>query len=233
VPQHIGIDACSAEGAALGYRTISWMAPICWRPHNHAEISMHAHPFAEYVKCICANHWAGVAELMLSSSQKRAQTGADFLIAPANTIYQAFDVVEHRSPRPWLHIAVALANEAKRCPYKRLGVLGTSQRMEGPVYRDPLKSAGIDHRVPRSRTAPTAQPDHLRRADQGRIPAPQAGLLHRGDAEPERSRLRRPNPGLHGSPAAPITGGGSTPDARFDMHLSPSRVAQGCRRLNV
>jgi aspartate racemase len=39
-------------------------------PHNHPEISMHSHPFAEYVKCICANDWAGVAELMLSSSQK-------------------------------------------------------------------------------------------------------------------------------------------------------------------
>jgi aspartate racemase len=148
MPQHIGIVACSAEGAALCYRTICLEGADLLGPHNHPEISMHSHPFAEYVKCICANDWAGVAELMLSSSQKLAKAGADFLIAPVNTIYQAFDLVEHRSPRPWLHIAVEVANEAKRCHYQRLGVLGTSQLMEGPVYRDTLKSAGIDHRVP-------------------------------------------------------------------------------------
>jgi len=42
--------------------------------HNHPEISMHSRPFAEYVKCICANERAGAAELMLSSPQKRGKT---------------------------------------------------------------------------------------------------------------------------------------------------------------
>ena len=148
MPQHIGIVACSAEGAALCYRTICLEGADLLGPHSHPEVSMHSHPFAEYVKCFSANDWAGVAELMLSSSEKLAKAGADFLIAPVNTVYQAFDLVEHRSPRPWLHIAVEVANEAKRRHYKRLGVLGASQLMEGPVYRETLKSAGIDHRVP-------------------------------------------------------------------------------------
>ena len=63
-------------------------------------------------------------------------------------MHQAFDLVEHRSPRPWLHIAVEVANEAKRSGYKRLGVLGTRALMEGPVYREKLSAAGIDHRIP-------------------------------------------------------------------------------------
>jgi aspartate racemase len=70
MPQHIGIVACNTEGAALCYRTISWAVPNLLGPHNHPEISMHSPPFAEYVKCICPGDWAGVAELMLSSSQK-------------------------------------------------------------------------------------------------------------------------------------------------------------------
>jgi aspartate racemase len=102
------------------------------------------------VKCIEANDWAGVAELMLSSADKLAKAGADFLIAPVNTVHQAFDLVEHRSPRPWLHIAIEVANEAKRHGYKRLGVLGTRALMEGPVYAEKLKAAGIDHRIPRA-----------------------------------------------------------------------------------
>ncbi len=145
---HIGIVACSAEGAALCYRTICVEGADLVGPYNHPEVSMHGHPFVEYVKCIEAGDWAGVAELMLSSAEKLARAGADFLIAPVNTVHQAFDLVAHRSPRPWLHIAVEVANEAKRHGYKRLGVLGTRSLMDGPVYRETLKAAGIDHRVP-------------------------------------------------------------------------------------
>jgi aspartate racemase len=117
-------------------------------PYNHPEVSMHGHSFILYKNCIDANDWAGVGELMLSSAEKLARAGADFLIAPVNTVHQAFDLVEHRSPRPWLHIAVEVANEAKRKGYKRLGVLGTRSLMDGPVYRETLKTAGIEQRLP-------------------------------------------------------------------------------------
>jgi len=63
-------------------------------------------------------------------------------------VHEGFDLVAHRSPRPWMHIAVEVANESKRLGYKRLGVLGTRSLMEGPVYRESLKAAGIEHRVP-------------------------------------------------------------------------------------
>jgi aspartate racemase len=146
--QHIGIVACSAEGAALCYRTICLEGTQFLGPHNHPEVSLHTHPLAAYMACIYAHDWAGVAELMLSSADKLAKAGADFLICPDNTIHQAFDLVEHRAPRPWLHIAQEVANEARRCHYKRLGVLGTRYLMEGPVYREKLRAAGLDYRIP-------------------------------------------------------------------------------------
>ena len=145
---HIGIVACSAEGAALCYRTISLEGSQMLGPHEHPEVSLHSHSLASYMKFVNANDWAGVAELMMSSSEKLARTGADFLICPDNTIHQAFDLVAHRSPRPWLHIAHEVAREAQRCQYKRLAVLGTRYLMEGPVYRGTLKAAGIEHRIP-------------------------------------------------------------------------------------
>src|SRR5215813_10811270 len=133
MPQHIGIVACSSEGAALCYRTISLEGSALLGKHDHPEVSMHNHSLAEYMKCIYANDWAGVAELMLSSAEKLSKAGADFMICPDNTIHQAFDLIEHRSPRPWLHIAKEVANEAVRSHYKRIGVLGTRYLMEGPV----------------------------------------------------------------------------------------------------
>jgi aspartate racemase len=148
MPQHIGIVACSAEGAALCYRTICLEGTELLGRHDHPELSMHTHPLARYMACVYADDWAGVAELMLSSAEKLAKAGADFLICPDNTIHQSFDLVAHRSPRPWLHIAEEVAKEAQRCHYRRLGVLGTQYLMEGPVYPAKLKAAGLEHRTP-------------------------------------------------------------------------------------
>jgi aspartate racemase len=146
--QHIGIVACSTEGAALCYRTIAIEGMHLLGSHDHPEVSLHSHSLAKYMECIYANDWAAVAELMLSSAEKLARAGADFLICPDNTIHQAFELIEKRSPRPWLHIAREVAKEAQRRHFKRLGVLGTRYLMEGPVYREALKTAGIEHSVP-------------------------------------------------------------------------------------
>jgi aspartate racemase len=146
--QHIGIVACSAEGAALCYRTIALEGAKLLGPHDHPEVSMHTHPLARYMTCIYANDWPGVAGLMLSSAEKLANAGADLLICPDNTIHQAFDLVQGRSPRPWLHIAEEVASEARRRRFKRLGVLGTRYLMEGPVYPEKLQAANLEYRTP-------------------------------------------------------------------------------------
>ncbi len=145
---HIGIVACSTEGAALCYRTISLEGSRMLGRQDHPEISLHSYSLAQYMKHIDRDDWVGVAELMMSSAEKLARAGADFLICPDNTIHQAFDLVAHRSPRPWLHIAQEVAKEALRFQYKRLAVLGTRYLMEGPVYREVLKATGVEHRVP-------------------------------------------------------------------------------------
>ena len=147
---HIGIVACSTEGAALCYRTISLEGAEMLGAHDHPEVSLHSHSLAQYMKSIDTGDWAGVAELMLSSADKLAKAGADFLICPDNTIHQAFDLVEHRAPRPWLHIAREVAAEAKSKGLRRLAVLGTRYLMEGPVYPQALKAAGIEHRIPKA-----------------------------------------------------------------------------------
>ncbi|MGC1373407.1 MAG: amino acid racemase [Candidatus Sulfotelmatobacter sp.] len=145
---HIGIVACSTEGAALCYRTISLEGAEMLGLHDHPEVSLHSHSLARYMQSIRANDWAGVAELMLCSADKLARAGADFLICPDNTIHQAFDLIAYRSPRPWLHIAREVAKEAQRREFKRLAVLVTRYLMEGPVYREALRTARIDYRVP-------------------------------------------------------------------------------------
>src|SRR5713101_8062206 len=122
MPQHIGIVACSAEGAALCYRTICVEGAQFLGAHDHPEVSMHTYPLAEYMKCIYRGDWPGVGELMLSSATKLAKIGVDFLICPDNTVHQALPYFESRSPRPWLHIAEVVAAEAVARGLRRLGL---------------------------------------------------------------------------------------------------------------
>jgi aspartate racemase len=148
VAKHIGIVACSAEGAALCYRTICSEAPRVMGEHRHPEITMHTHPLADYMVHIRSGDWKNVAELMLSSAGKLALAGADFVVCPDNTIHQAFEFVKPRSPIPWLHIAEAVAQEANRKGFGRLAILGTKYLMTGPVYSEVLERFGIACEIP-------------------------------------------------------------------------------------
>lgn len=140
---HIGIVGCSAEGAALCYRTICNEGAARMGPHAHPEVSMHTPSFAAYVDCLARNDLQGVGELMLASARKLALAGADFLVCPDNTIHQAFDHVESRSPLPWLHIAKVVAQDAVDRGFRRLGLTGTAWLVDSEVYPEKLAAHGL------------------------------------------------------------------------------------------
>lgn len=146
--KHVGIVACSAEGAALCYRTLCMEAPAQMGEHMHPEVSMHTHPLGEYMVHIRSQNWQEVAGLMLSSVCKLKEIGAKFAICPDNTIHQAFDLVMAESPIPWLHIAEAVAAEAKSHGYNRLGITGTKYLMTGPVYPESLERFQLSYEIP-------------------------------------------------------------------------------------
>ena len=146
---HIGIVACSAEGAALCYTTICVEGPrLLGAPHAHPEVSVHTHSLAEYMERIYRGDWRGVGALMLSSAEKLAKIGADFAICPDNTIHQALPYVLPRSPLPWLHIAEVVADEAAARGFRRVAVSGTRWLVESKVYPDKLAARGIEWVLP-------------------------------------------------------------------------------------
>jgi aspartate racemase len=146
--QHIGIVGCSAEGAALCYRTVCLEGAEMLGSYGHPEVSMHTHSLGEYMKCIDHGDWQGVGELMLSSAHKLAAAGADFLICPDNTIHQALPRIEARLPLPWLHIAEAVAVQAQKRQMRKLGLTGTRWLVESDVYPNQLHAHGLDYLLP-------------------------------------------------------------------------------------
>jgi aspartate racemase len=145
---HIGIVACSAEGAALCYRTICSEGAELLGSHAHPDVSMHSPSLARYVELLDRGDWQGVCGLMLDSADRLARAGADFLICPDNTIHQALPEAEQRSPLPWLHIAEVVVAEAAARGYRRLGIMGTRWLVESDVYPEKVIQSGLEYVCP-------------------------------------------------------------------------------------
>ena len=109
---------------------------------------MNSVPMAEHMLHIRANDWEAVASLLAASAHKLAKAGADFAICPDNTYHQSFKYLIPQSPIPWLHIAGAVAAEANRSGYARLGILGTKYLTESSVYPEALAEFRIENEIP-------------------------------------------------------------------------------------
>lgn len=147
-PLHIGIVACSSEGAALCYRTVCSEAAAFMGPHAHPEVSLHGASLADYVDRLDRGDRQGLADLMLASARKLQAAGAQLLICPDNTIHQAMELVRPASPLPWLHIAEVVAAEARARGFRRLGILGTRWLVQSEVYPEALAAQGLDWQRP-------------------------------------------------------------------------------------
>jgi len=148
--KHIGIVGCSAEGAALCYRTICAESEARMGEHNHPEVSMHTYPLADYTPHFPSEDWDAVGDLMCRSATKLAAIGADFAISPDNTIHQAWEYVLQGSPIPWLHIADAVARQVKESGFNKVGITGTAFLTTGPVYPTALEKFGIAYEIPQA-----------------------------------------------------------------------------------
>lgn len=146
--KHIGIIACSYEGASLCYRTICNEGSKYLGQHSHPETSLHTHPLSEYMKFIETGDWEGVASLMISSANKLVEIGAEILICPDNTIHEAYEIVRGKISAPFLHIAEEVASVAYNNFFAKAGVLGTKFLMEGPVYPGKLSARNIKYEIP-------------------------------------------------------------------------------------
>ena len=145
----IGIIACSAEGAALCYRTVCTEAEALCGPSTHPEVSLHSLSLAEYVACLNQQDLKGVADLMMTSARKLASIGAKLLICPDNTIHQAWEYIEPNLPlltgvEQWLHIARDVVVPAAQVRgFRRAALLGTKWLLTSDVYPGALTEAGI------------------------------------------------------------------------------------------
>ena len=132
--KHIGVVACSVEGAALCFREIAAYSQTLMGEHLHPQVTLSCIAMGEWMPAFNRGDIPGVAEFMLRETDIVAKAGAQLAICPDNSSHLAFKHVAPRSPIPWLHIAEEVAKAAVRNGYRHAALLGTRFTMSGPVY---------------------------------------------------------------------------------------------------
>jgi aspartate racemase len=132
--KHIGIVACSVEGAALCFREIARYSLDLMGEHMHPQVTLSCIAMGEWMPAFNRGDYKGVAEFMLREAEIVARAGAQLAICPDNSAHLAFKYVASKSPIPWLHIAEEVAKAAVRGGYRHAALLGTRFTMNGPVY---------------------------------------------------------------------------------------------------
>ena len=188
--KHIGIVGCSHEGAALCYRTICALGAQQLGGHAHPEVSLHSPSFGDYFECLEAGDWEGVADLMVTSAEKLAGAGADFLICPDNTIHQVLPEVARRTELPWLNIAEVVRDEAVKRGFWQIGLMGTRWLVDGPVYPDAFASAGLEYLRPEAVDRATVNRIILDELVRGQFHLKSVRRADRGDGALRGCKLR-------------------------------------------
>jgi aspartate racemase len=137
--KHIGIVACSVEGAALCLREIAAYSLNVMGEHLHPQVTLSCIAMGEWMPAFNRGDYEGVADFMLRETEIVAKAGAQLAICPDNSAHLAFKHVAARSPIPWLHIAEEVAKAAVRGGYRHSALLGTRFTMSGPVYPEVFK----------------------------------------------------------------------------------------------
>ena len=91
------------------------------------------------VKLMRENDSEKIKNSYLEIARKLESAGAKAIIICANTPHMVYDFLQPKINVPILHIADAVAREAKQKSYKKLGLLGTRPTMQGDFLQGRLR----------------------------------------------------------------------------------------------
>jgi aspartate racemase len=146
--RHLGILAHSTEGAALCFRAFCQEGFRELGPNQHPDVTLDCIALARSMPGWDSGDHRPIRDILAESVRRLVAAGADFFVCPDNTAHMALELPGDPLPLPGLHIADVVADRAAADGRTRVGVLGTSYLMDGPVYPDALGRRGIAAEVP-------------------------------------------------------------------------------------
>jgi aspartate racemase len=145
------IGGMSWHSTMTYYRTINETVAAARGGHASARIVLQSLDFAEVRACQLEGDWDRAGQLLAEAARHCADSGADVVAICTNLMHKVAPAVEAAVDVPLLHIADAVAAEADRRGWERLGILGTRWVMEEPFYADRLARHGKQAVTPDAR----------------------------------------------------------------------------------
>lgn len=146
--RHLGILAHSVEGAALCFRTFCQLGFRELGPDDHPEVTLDCIPLARSMPGWNSGDHDAVRAILATSVDRLAAAGSDFFLSADNTAYMALERPGDDLAIPGLHLPEVVAEQARLDGWTKVGVLGTSFTMDGPLYPEALGARGIDAVLP-------------------------------------------------------------------------------------
>jgi aspartate racemase len=147
------IGGMSWHSTTSYYRTINEVVAAERGGHASARIALQSLDFAEIRACQTGGDWDRAGQLLAEAARRCVAGGAEAVAICTNLMHKVAPSVEAAADVPLIHIADAVAEEADRNGWKRLGVLGTRWVMEESFYADRLARRAMDVVVPEASRA--------------------------------------------------------------------------------
>lgn len=117
--------------------------------HHSAKILLYSIDFEIIKNEHFAQNWNEVARLLTEPALKLQEAGADAIVICTNTMHLVADKVQEKLSIPIIHIVKETGKKASEKKLKKVGLLGTKDTMEKPLYKNIFKDQfGIDIIVP-------------------------------------------------------------------------------------
>ncbi len=113
--------------------------------HYSAEVLIYSLNFTEIKDLHFKGDWEGVAEMLTARTLKLEQAGVKAIVICTNTMHIVADKIQEKISIPIIHIVHETGKKVKEKNIKKIGLLGTKDTMEKPLYKDIFKdSYGIE-----------------------------------------------------------------------------------------
>ena len=125
------------------YRVINTEVQRRLGGHASAQVALQSLDFAAVRRCQQDEDWVAAGRLLGDAARRCEAGGADVVLICTNLMHKVADAVADAIQVPLLHIADAVAAQAQRNGWTRLGLLGARWVMEETFYADRLAAHGI------------------------------------------------------------------------------------------
>jgi aspartate racemase len=116
--------------------------------HASARVTLESLDFAEIRECQQTGDWSRAGLLITEAALRCQASGAEAVVICTNLMHRVADDVEAALDVPLLHIADAIAHDARAHGWSRIGVLGTSWVAAEDFYVGRLARNGLSVHIP-------------------------------------------------------------------------------------